>query len=209
MADTPRGPRPTRTRLVVRLLVGGWLCVLALAAVAAVAPRALLEDGWSRERVPILKLPYAECNGGERCTMRPTVELPNGSSATPKLTIRHPDELLPSKYFRLGGTMLLWISDGDDPQLRSVRPISDSGRAVSIGAVVLAVLLAAALIEFSRRAPRLHDERNAGHISDHVAVWVLPATVAVTAVVLITMHLAWRTPKHEPIKPPQPPSLRS
>jgi hypothetical protein len=198
MADTPRGPRPTITRGVAWTLVVGWLAVAGLCLAATLLERSSLEPGWERERVRITKLPYGDCDDGT-CTIYPTVELPDGSVERVRLTVSHPDELLPSNHFAEQGTILLWLQDGRQPT--SLRPIEASARNTSQWLVRVAGFVAAMLVALAIRASRRHHARRAGHVFDHVAVFAMPLAVLVLAITVAVLHSHWRTPVHEPTKP--------
>jgi hypothetical protein len=195
MADTPRGPRPTVDRSTARWLTIGWLVVLALMLVAAIAPRVMSEAGWSQQRVTIVRIPIGECSN-HACTIRPLVRLHDGSTRHVTLRVVRDDERPPSAHLNSGGTLLLWVKHGESP--RALRPIRSGAHTIVNVARWLIILLAAALFTAGRRAPRVHAHGRAGHVADHVARWVLAVIVGTIGILLLVSHQHFRTPHYEP-----------
>lgn len=198
MADTPRGPRPTVTRRVAAAIALAWACVAVLLVAAAVVPTTAVEDGWERQRLELVEVPWGSCDG-DTCKLRPTVRMPSGDARSVPLVITADEERLPSNHFREGGSLLLWVHDDELP--RSTRPVTAAGTIAAWSLLGGALVLAAAAILLTRRASRLHHPARAGHVADHLALRVAPALVLLLAVGLLAWTLDRTTPRHDPRLP--------
>jgi hypothetical protein len=200
MADTPRGPRPTVSRRTAALLAVAWVLVLALLAGAATVSLQARESGWTRARLQIVELPYGECHGD--CTIKPTVELPDGTTTSITLIVDAEEEQLPSQHFRADGSLLLWLKGDETPRAR--QPVTTTGTVVAWSLLAAAVLLAAAALAAARRAPKLHADGRAGHAWDHLCVRVLPVITLVATLLLASWYNDHVMRRYEPILPPNP-----